>query len=189
MKKLTFAFIAFLGLGTVGAFAQDTNTDNHTVSITVPEVALLDIEPGAPAKNIAMNFTANGEAGLGLTSPSANASLWLNYTSVVTAGAPDNVRQINVKLTTALAGVDIAVTPATPVFTGGTVASAGTSGAAVTLTTTAQDIVTGIGSVYTGDGINKGVNVSYGITAPAASFASLVAGTTAVTVTYTLTDN
>jgi hypothetical protein len=189
MKKLTFAIIAFLGLGTVGAMAQvDTQTDNHTVTVVVPEVALLDIE-SAGSKSFSMTFVANGEAGLGLTSPAANASLWLNYTSVVTAAAPDNVRQINVKLGTAVPGVDIAVTPATPVFTGGTVASAGTSGAAVTLTAAAQDIVTGIGSVYTGDGVNKGVNVSYGVTAPAAAFAALVAGSTAVVVTYTLTDN
>ncbi|MDN3691008.1 hypothetical protein QWZ06_01365 [Chryseobacterium tructae] len=27
--------------------AQDTNTDNHTITISIPEVALVDIEPAA----------------------------------------------------------------------------------------------------------------------------------------------
>ena len=183
MKKLTFAFIAFLGLGTVGAFAQDTDTDNHTVTIVVPNVTLLDIEPSG-SKNISMSFTANGEAGLGLTNPAANAVLWLNYTSVVPTGI---TRKIVVKYTTSgLAGVDVKVTPGSPVITGG--GTGGTSGAVVTLTSTDQSIVTGIGSVFTGNGASSGVNISYAIDAPSATFGSLVAASTPVGVTYTLMD-
>ena len=183
MKKLTFAFIAFLGLGTVGAFAQDTQTDNHTVTIDVPNVTLLDIEPSG-SKNIAMSFVAPIEAGLGLTNPTANTALWLNYTSVVPAGV---TRKIVVKYTTAgLAGVDVKVTPGTPVISGG--GTGGTSGAQVTLTASDQIIVTGIGSVFTGNGASSGVNLTYNVDAPSAGFGSLVAATTPVSVTYTLMD-
>ena len=183
MKKLTFAFIAFLGLGTVGAFAQDTQTDNHTVTIDVPNVTLLDIELTG-SKNILMAFTAPTEAGLGLANPVANTSLWLNYTSVIPAGV---TRKIVVKYTTVgLAGVDVKVTPAAPVINGG--GTGGTSGAQVTLTSTAQTIVTGIGSVFTGNGVSSGVNLTYDIDAPAGSFGSLVAASTPVSVMYTLMD-
>jgi hypothetical protein len=185
MKKLTFAIITFLGLGTVGALAQDTQTDNHTVTIVVPNVTLLDIEP-AGSKNISMSFTtgATAEAGLGLTNPTANTALWLNYTSVVPTGV---TRKIVVKYTTAgLAGVDVKVTPAAPVITGG--GTGGASGAQVTLTATDQSIVTGIGSVFTGNGASSGVNITYDIDAPAATFGSLVAASTPVSVTYTLMD-
>ena len=185
MKKLTFAFIAFLGLGTVGAFAQDTQTDNHTVTIEVPNVVLIDIEPSG-SKNIAMSFIAPTEAGVGLTNPVANTALWLNYTSVLVSGGAAS-RKIVVKYTTVgLPGVDVKVTPASPVITGG--GTGGTSGAMVTLTSTDQSIVTGIGSVFTGNGASSGVNLTYAIDAPAASFASLLAATTPVSVTYTLMD-
>ena len=49
-------------------------------------------------------------------------------------------------------------------------------------------IVTGIGSVFTGNGASSGVNLTYNIDAPSATFGSLVAATTAVSVTYTLMD-
>ena len=156
MKKLTFAIIAFLGLGISGTFAQDVSSDAHTVTIDIPNVTLLDIEPSG-SKNIGMAFTANGEAGLGLTNPAANTALWLNYTSVVPTGVS---RKIVVKYTAAgLPGVDVKVTPATPVITGG--GTGGTAGAQVTLSTTDQAIVTGIGSVFTGNGASSGVNLTY----------------------------
>jgi hypothetical protein len=186
MKKSIFAIIAFLGLGTVGALAQDTQTDAHTVTIVVPNVTLLDIEP-AGSKDINMAFTtgATAEAGLGLTNPTANTALWLNYTSVVPTGV---TRKIVVKYTTAgVAGVEVTVTPAAPVITAGG-GTGGLSGAAVTLTAADQSIVTGIGSVFTGNGASSGVNISYGINAPAGTFGSLVAASTPVSVTYTLMD-
>lgn len=187
MKKLTFAIIAVLGFGFNGAFAQDSNNDNHTVTITIPEVALLDIEP-AGSKNFSMLFIAPTEAGLGITAPAANATLWLNYSSIVTAAAPDNIRTVSVKSSTPIPGVGIAVTAGTPVMATGA-GTGGTAGPAVTLTTTDQGIISGIGSCYTGDGAGAGSNVSYGITAAPAAYALLVAGATPVTVTYTLSDN
>lgn len=108
----------------------------------------------------------------------------MNYTSVIPTGV---TRKIVVKYTTAgVAGVDIKVTPATPVITGG--GTGGTSGAQVTLTSTDQSIVTAIGSVFTGNGVSSGVNLTYDVDAPAAVFGSLIAASTPVSVTYTLMD-
>ena len=177
--------MAFVGFG-FGAAAQDSNTDNHTVTITIPEVALLDIELAA-SKNFSMLFVAPTEAGLGITAPAADASLWLNYSSIVTAAAPDNIRTVSVKSSTTIPGVGIAVTAGTPVMATGA-GTGGTAGAAVTLTVSDQTVITGIGSCYTGDGAGKGSNVSYAISAAPAAYALLVAGSTIVTVTYTLSD-
>lgn len=190
MKKLTLAIIAVLGFG-FGASAQDTNTDNHTVTITIPEVALLDIEL-AGSKNISTSFampTVAGlnEAGLPIVAPTTGLNtLWLNYSSIVTASGPDVSRTVSVKASGIPAGVEINVTAGTPVFVGGT---PGTPVAITSITGTDQPIISGIGSVYTGNGVSSGSNITYSLTAPAASYGSLVAGTTPVTVTYTLSDN
>lgn len=183
MKKLTFAIFALLGLSTIGAFAQDSPTDAHTITITIPNVTLLDIEPGG-STNINQVFVAPTEAGLTLVAPAANSGLWLNYTSVVPSGVN---RKIVVKYTTAaLGGVSVKVTPGAPIITGG--GSGGLSGGPVTLTTADQSIVTGIASVFTGNGINSGVNLTYDLDVITGSFGSLIAAVTAISVTYTLMD-
>ncbi len=186
MKKLTLAIIAVFGFG-VSTYAQDTNTDNHTVTITIPEVALLDIEL-AGSKNITTSFTAPTEAGLGIVAPTSGLnSLWLNYSSIVTASGPDMSRTVSVKASGLIAGTALNVTAGVPVITGG--GTGGTPVAITAITATDQTIITGIGSVWTGDGVSSGSNITYALTAPASSYGSLVAGTTAVTVTYTLSDN
>ena len=186
MKKLTLAIIAVLGFG-FGASAQDTNIDFHTVTITIPEVALLDIEL-AGSKNITTTFTAPTEAGEAIVAPTTGlGSLWLNYSSIVTASGLDMSRTVSVKASGLIAGTSLNVTAGVPVITGG---GTGGSPVAITAITAAdQTIISGIGSVWTGDGVNSGSNITYALTAPAASYGSLVAGTTAVTVTYTLSDN
>lgn len=186
MKKLTLAIIAVLGFG-FGVSAQDSNTDNHTVTITIPEVALLDIEL-AGSKNITTSFTAPNEAGLAIIAPTSGLNtLWLNYSSIVTASGPDMSRTVSVKATGLIPGTSLNVTAGTPVITGG--GTGGTPVAITAITATDQAIISGIGSVWTGDGVSSGSNITYALTAPAATYASLVAGTSAVTVIYTLSDN
>lgn len=182
MKKLSLAVIAVLGLS-VGAFAQDNNDDTHDVTIVIPEVALLDIEPTG-SKNITQTFVAPTEAGLGLTAPTANTALWLNYSSIVTAAAPDNSRTISVKASALVPGVNIAIAAGTPGGTG----TLGTPVAVATLATTDAPIMSGVGSCYTGDGA-VGSNLTYTLTTPTGSYSNLVAASTTITVTYTLSDN
>src|SRR5690606_17013595 len=135
--------------------AQDTETDNHTIGITISEVALVDIEPGG-SKNITMNFTAPTEAGMPLTAPTTNNALWLNYSSIKSTANP--VRTISVKLTALLPGVDVKVTAAAA--TGSGDGALGTPAAQLTLTAADQTIISDIGSAYTGDGANNGHNLT-----------------------------
>ena len=166
------------------AAAQDTNSDNHTIGIAIPEVALLDLEASA-GKNITMNFTAPTEAGLPITGANDNNTIWLNYSSI--KSITDATRKVSVSIDAAVAGVTIKVTAAADAGSGA--GTKGTASAQLTLTTTAQDIISGIGSAYTGTGVNKGHQLTYNLTAEDANYANLSASTNTVTVTYTISDN
>lgn len=186
MRKLSL-LVSILGLS-IGAYAQDTKTDNHTIQVTIPEVALLDIETDA-TKNFSVLFTAPSDAGEAITNPSNNTDLWLNWSSIVTDGAgTDPSRAIKVKINATIPGLDIKVSP-------GAIASAGQGtkgtivGSPVTLSTSDQDLVTAIGSCYTGNGTSSGSNLTYSFTPIAANYGDLKKSITTVTVTYTLTDN
>lgn len=185
MKRWNFILgISFIALT---ANAQDTNSDNHTIGISIPEVAIVDIEPNA-SKNITMGFTAPTEAGLPIVAPANNTTLWLNYSSIKSAADP--TRKISVKLTSLIAGVDIKVTAASYSGTGdGTV---GTAASQLTLSATDQDIITGIGSAYTGNGASNGHNLTYEVafgTTGVADYADLTHSSNTATVTYTISDN
>lgn len=174
----------------VNANAQDSNTDNHTITISVPEVAIVDIEPAA-AKNITMGFTAPTEAGLPLLGPADNSTLWLNYSSI--RSAADDTRTVSVRLDAELPGIDINVTAAAA--TGAGEGTLGTPSAPLTLTAADQVILSGIGSAYTGDGVSNGHNLTYalalgGSAGATAAYEDLIATASAeAIVTYTISDN
>jgi hypothetical protein len=165
--------------------AQDTRTDNHQITITVPNVALLDLETSG-ARNFTAAYTATAEAGDPLTAPATNNALWLNYSSIIPSTVTS--RRVDVKASALVAGVDISVTAGTSATGFGT---KGTPTAPVTLTTTDQPIINTIGSAYTVSGAAKGHQLTYGFTVLDANYGNLRANTTgtAVTVTYTLVDN
>jgi hypothetical protein len=164
--------------------AQDGNTDNHTIGITIPEVALVDIEPAA-SRNISMNFTAPTEAGNPIIAPNNNSTLWINVSSIKSTGDP--TRTVSVKLTALIPGVAIKVTAAADAGQGA--GTMGTPSSQLTLSTSDQGIVTGIGSAYTGNGASKGYNLTYNVSSPDGNYGNLSANAAIATVTYTISDN
>lgn len=187
--KFTLALSAIL-FASIEVKAQDSNTDSHTISITVPEVALADIEPAAN-KNITLGFTAPTEAGLPIVADGTDNTLWLNYSSIKSAS--DTTRNVSVKLDALIPGIDINLTAAAA--SGSGEGDLGTPSAQLTLSAADQTLISGIGSAYTGDGANNGHNLTYAL-APGsgsgtiATYADLEATSTAVaTVTYTISDN
>lgn len=192
MKRIKFTLalsLVALALST-HMNAQDTNTDNHTITISVPEVALVDIEPAA-TKNITLGFTAPTEAGNPVVANASNNTLWLNYSSIKSVADP--TRNVSVKLNAVVPGVDIRVTAAAATGAGG--GTLGTPSAQLTLSAADQTIISGIGSAYTGNGANNGHNLTYALAAGSgpggvAVYADLQAtATTVATVTYTISDN
>jgi hypothetical protein len=182
MKKLTLAIIAVLGMS-FGALAQsDTYFDSHTVTITIPPVTLIDIEQGGAAKDITVAFTAPTEAGLPIVAPTTGLnSKWLNYSSILSSGVVS--RKVTVESTASVpSAITLGVTAGAPTGTG----TPGTGGTVATISTTPQALITGIGSVYTGDGTGNGSNITYAL--GLGTYSALVVGNIVVSVKYTLLD-
>lgn len=182
MKKVIFGAVL------VALFVIETKadglTDSHTVTIKVPEVALVDVEPAA-SKNVVLTYTAPTEAGLALTG-ATNSTLWLNYSSIKSSANP--TRTVSVKVDQVILGINLKVSAAADA--GGGAGTKGTpAGAALTLTTSDQQLITGIGSCYTGDGANSGHNLTYEVDL-SGTYADLEADAagTALTVTYTISN-
>ncbi|WP_419869621.1 hypothetical protein [Chryseobacterium sp. CT-SW4] len=159
-------------------FSQTTG--NINVSVSLPIVTLLDIEP---AGAIAMNFTAPTEAGQPVTAPASNTTKWINYTSAIASGGL--TRRITAAVNQTIPGVNIRLTAATA--SGAGAGTLGTPTAQVTLTTTATNIITGIGGAYTGNGANNGHRLT--ITLAVSSYTNLTSRTnTPIVITYTITE-
>ncbi|WP_213277279.1 hypothetical protein [Chryseobacterium indologenes] len=151
-----------------------------TVTMTLPIVTLMDIEPTG---SFALNFTAPTEAGNALGNPTPNTSKWVNYTSAIAPGGL--TRKITASVNKVIAGVNIRLQAAAASGAGG--GTLGTSAGIVTLSTTATTIISGIGGAYTGNGANNGHALTISLTTN--TYANLIAqANTAIVVTYTITE-
>ncbi|MBI5916615.1 MAG: hypothetical protein HY842_14655 [Bacteroidetes bacterium] len=183
------AILALIAGSFSQAFSQDTNEDSHTLTVDIPEVALLDIEP--TGSTITLSPAAPTEAGnpIDFTADTDN-SLWLNYSSII-GTSPDNSRKVTVAVTGTLpTGANLKVLAGA--YSGSGAGTTGAPTAIVTLAAAATDydIVTGIGSCYTGNGASNGHNLTYSLTENSGSYGSLNFDTDyTLTVTYTLSDN
>lgn len=175
IRWVIFLFLAVMP--GIRLLAQTSGSRN--VSITLPTVALLDIEPSA-SKNVSMIFSGPTEAGNPLASPVNNTTLWINYTSAVNGAT----RAVYAKINTTIPGVDIKLTAGAASGSGGGVR--GTSSGQKTLSTVNQTIISGIGGAYTGQGINNGHRLTISVSPN--TYANLSTGTTNIQVTYTLSN-
>ena len=102
------------------------------------------------------------EAGVAVDfSNATNDDVWINYSSIV--GKSENSRVVTAKISTNAVpdGMLLKVTAAKDAGSGdGTM---GTSAGEVTLTSSDQKVVTGIGSCYTADGAGNGHNLQYAL--------------------------
>lgn len=158
-----------------GSLFSQTN-----ISITLPLVTLMDIEP---AGNISLSFTAPTEAGKALGNPLPNTSKWINYTSAITSGGPS--RRITAAVNKVIDGIDIKLQAAAASGSGG--GTLGTPSGQATLTTTPTTIISGIGGAFTGNGVNNGHNLTLSLIP--VTYANIMAqANTSVTITYTITE-
>lgn len=181
----------------VTANAQDNGTDNHKVNVMIPQIALLDIETSAGSKDIVLSVAAPTEAGEGIVLTGAtNNALWLNYTSIVNknVSSANITRKVSVKISngTVPGGLDLKVASAAATADGkGTKGTA--VGSALTLSGTDQDIITAIGSAWTGNGSGKGHQLTYSLAESNSgnSFNLLDndLDDTQLTITYTISEN
>jgi len=191
MKLSKLLFAALIIFSSSATFAQgDTETDAHNLTITIPEVALLDLEAPSNNTNVSLVGTHSTEAGDPVAFNATNNSIWLNYSSIIGGSAK---RNITVKITNG--DVPNGLSLKVKAGTANTALGKGDFGtpevAAVVINKTDDtQIISNVGSVYTGTGINKGHNLTYSLE-QSGSYADLKhngAGET-LTITYTLSDD
>jgi branched-subunit amino acid transport protein len=180
MKTIRFLAISLI-FGVIAATGLFAQSDSHTVTVNIPEIALLAINGGNVTLAV-QEPTIPGEAGTG----DSNADTRLFYTSLVptlefnkiTAGAAD---------ASVPSGTSITVV-ASSISANGT---GGTAAAPVTFTAmlgAAQDFITGIESAYTGiNPATDGAVLTYTLSFADYTALRALATPEVFTVTYTIT--
>lgn len=165
-----------LSLIPISAICQTTGSRN--ITITLPKVAILDIEP---AGTVVMNFLPPTEAGRPLVAPAVNTTKWINYTSALATADPS--RSITVAVNQTIPGLDIRLEAAAPSGSGGGIR--GVVGGQVILTTVPTTIISGIRGAFTGTGPNNGHGLTLSISTN--NYANLAAGNNnTLVITYTI---
>jgi len=154
MKYKLIIFTLFISLITNWGFSQTQTM--HDLYFTIPEIAILDIEPNT--NDIILDFNAPIEAGDQLEELSDNTK-WLNYTSTVTKGGL--LRNITAQITSSIGIPGLKIELLVSKYTGGGKGVFGTPVGTIDLTTTAQTIITGIGGCYTNTGASSGHRLEY----------------------------
>ena len=175
-----------LGGGGGSTSGNNNNEASHGVNIFIPTVTLVDVE-GTDGETGTINLTPDVstlEAGEAVKFSSANDnSLWLNYTSVV---EKDQVRNIITEISGILpSGVSLKLSAST-ISTGK--GKTGQPAGEISLTSTAQNLITGIGSCFTETGNGKGHQLKYILDMDNEKYADLMADNYEIKVTYTITD-
>lgn len=190
-RKIKFiTTILITGMVSMSSFGQDDNTAIQNVMISVPEVALLDLE-SASGTTIQLSPEAPQEAGMAVDfSDQTNTGIWINYSSIVNSRTEPG-RNITVQITSGSVPQGMVLNVAAGQDAGLGDGRMGKSTGSIQLTNKAQNIITGVGSAYTGNGVAKGHQLTYALSLDnvKGAYASLDFNqSNTVAITYTLTD-
>jgi hypothetical protein len=186
--KRVITSLGIMALIFFGLTVQSQNkSKSHNVSISIPEVALLDLE--ANDLNVNFDLKAPNEAGNRIDFSNAkNNQIWVNYSSVTSSSQPS--RKICAYVEGEIpAGLKIIVSASQ--YTGNGGGRTGTPTGSIALSGQMQDIITQIGSCYTGNGTNNGHQLSYSLELQNGdeSYSDLAFdNSNTISVTYVLTD-
>ncbi len=187
MKRTSVLFAFAIVFGISSLYAQDADFQTHNVSISIPNIAILDIET-TDDQDVLFNLDASGlDAGSEFIIDEENSDLWINYTSIL--GASGNQRSITVQSSEvpSIDGLTLKVIASSHSGTGG--GSMGVPTTLVTPSVNPQNIITGIGSSFTGNGNSNGHQLTYHLDFTG-DFADLNAdlASAVITMTYTIID-
>ena len=175
----TLMALAFVVLGAAGAFAA-TDSASHDIVLDVQEIAVIGLND---ASSITLSTAGTIAAGAdpSTAADDTDSSKLLRYTSVVQSGTTHSIT-VALGATGVPAGTQLAVEATS--MPGA--ANVGSATGEVILSSTANNLITGIGSTATGTGAN-GVELTYRYRITDVS-AMATDGDATVTVIYTLTD-
>ena len=188
--KVFFIVSLALILGVNNSFAQDDNDDVHNVIISLPEVALLDLEAAA-GTSISLGPDAPNEAGQALDfSAETNTDIWINYSSII-GRKTEPSRNITVQITSGKIPDGLLLSVLANADAGMGDGKMGKPTSAVVLSEKAQELIEGVGSAYTGNGVSKGHQLTYtlALSKERGAYAKLdFDNSNTLGITYTLTD-
>jgi len=181
MKKIvTFGtMLAAFILISINVRTQDSNEANETINYSMPAMRVLDLEGTAPS----LTFVAPTEGGTNIADATANSS-WINYTSIVSSGVTNKIT-VSISGNAVPDGTQLKVEAAE--YTGNGDGTFGTPSGQIILSSSAQELITAIGSCYTGTGNTNGHQLTYTWSIEPDGYASLAAGgSSGITATYTI---
>ena len=168
-----------------GKVCAQYSLSGNTATVTIPSVALVDIEPSSGS--ISLVLTQPTEAGQTMTNSSAtNNSKWINYSS---SNSTAVTRKITVQITSGSVPSGLVIDLTASSYSGSGVGGTfGSPGSTIQINTSAQNLITGISSCHTGDGTSNGHQLTYTMRITNyANVKTVTSGT--LLVNYTLMDN
>ena len=160
LAKITLLFsllILFVSYSNVLS-AQEENTAEVAINFKIPSIALVNfVVEGGEIKTYTYS-TAGKSSVEQVITPYLNGKTWLNYSSIVYSGLKNYIT-VHISSGTLPSDVKLNVVVGADIGAG-----AGTMGSPVgelTLSTYPQNIITDIGSCYTGVGEKKGHQLTY----------------------------
>jgi len=186
-RKKIYAYLIIILLWVIPGYINgQSEEESCSLAFSLPEIALIDIEP-AGISNISLTLTTNPESGLPVTASGAvNDDLWINYTSSLATGS--NNRSVTVQISSGAIPSGVAVTLQPSAFSGSGSGITGTPVGPVSLSSTSQTLISGIGRCFTGNGMNNGHRLNYSL--EITNYNSLRFNeSSTIQIAFTLTDN
>jgi hypothetical protein len=182
---LSFSLVVFSFLIAEG----QSSRAEHKVNVEIPEVALLGLV-SEESGGINLMPVAPGEAGdpINLSDVQQNKGIWINYSSIIRS---QNHRR---KVVAAIQGeipAGLRLVVEAKAATGGGGGKLGTPAGKVYLSTEPTEVISNIGSCFTGRGVNNGHLLTYRLEAGSEieNFENPAQTQAALQVIYTLTDH
>lgn len=185
-KLKAWMIVAAVMFLTAGPAFSQWEKGQVNVRFSVPEIAIVDIEPGGGDKIVFSVEPATEPGGEPVVKQKRGGSIWLNYSSALRPGGP--TRSINAQIAQGSVpeGLSLILEASAPSVFGS--ANQGQSTGRVVVTEQPKPIISGIGNCFTGDGINKGHELKYSLEITDFSKIETIKAEE-FTILYTITDN
>jgi hypothetical protein len=184
INSITLTVLAIF-LAASGSLAQGRNSNN--ISIVIPEVALLSLK-SQTSDGVHITPQAPNEAGLALDlGSSQTGEVWVNYSSII-KNQTNSFRHLDVIMEGNLPpGINLKLGASSDAGYG--IGRLGIPTPELILSGNQQEIVTNIGSCYTGTGFGKGHKLSYSVVENGInSYSEILSGEFVVRIIFTLSD-
>ena len=178
--------VIFIFLLITGKLYSQMAEQQKTVRLSIPEIALLDIEPSF---NNSIYITLEKPVKPGAeasVSKSGDKTLWINYTSTLQNSKNSRIIKAEISGGKIPGGINLYLEISD--YMGNGKGKLGESSGKIKLTHHPKPILTGIGNCYTGDGVMNGHSLTFSLKIK--NYAKVHAiNNSDFTILYTITDN